>query len=402
MLKSAASRFLLLPVLALSIRAGAGAETFVYHYQEGAKYRILSVVDEDVYVNHRFSHRARILNRIAVELSDVAGGKARHTAVFATSEQAESGRGGFRWGKEYPSVFDRDAQGHITIAPEYFMPVVRDVPVFPRGDIKAGETWTAQGHEVHDFRVPFGIPDPYRIPFEASYRFLGPGKWKEKTRQVFSVSYRIFFEPPPAGGEVWPRRIMGASDQLVYWDMETGQPAAYTERFRMVFELSDGTIVEYRGRAEAEILESEPMDKEKTAREITGEIKRRGIEGVSVRVVDEGVTISLENIQFQAESAALLPGEKEKLDKIGAILKGYADRDILVGGHTALAGSPEGRQKLSLERAAAVSDYLAARNVRRASQMVVRGYGAEQPLGDNATPEGMAKNRRVEITILEN
>jgi outer membrane protein OmpA-like peptidoglycan-associated protein len=231
---------------------------------------------------------------------------------------------------------------------------------------------------------------------------LGNRAWKGKTYPAFSVSYRIFYEPPAVPGKVWPRRIMGASDQIVYWDTELGQAAAYDETFRIVFELSSGSTVEYRGRAEAEIIESEIMKKEEVIREITDEIAKLGIDDASVRIVDEGITISLENIQFQPDSAVLLESEKAKLDKIGEILLRYPGRDILVGGHTALAGTAAGRQRLSLERAAAVSDYLISKNIRDPAHVVVRGYGADKPVADNKTAEGMRKNRRVEITLLEN
>jgi outer membrane protein OmpA-like peptidoglycan-associated protein len=160
--------------------------------------------------------------------------------------------------------------------------------------------------------------------------------------------------------------------------------------------------VEYRGRAEAEIIESELMDKEKIAGEIAGDISRLGIDDAGVRVVDEGITISLENIQFQADSAVLLPGEQEKLDKIAEILLRYPGRDILVGGHTALAGTRTGQMDLSRERAAAVAAYLIGKQVRTADRVMVRGYGAERPLGDNGTEAGRRRNRQVEITILEN
>jgi outer membrane protein OmpA-like peptidoglycan-associated protein len=118
--------------------------------------------------------------------------------------------------------------------------------------------------------------------------------------------------------------------------------------------------------------------------------------------VDEGIAISLEDIRFQADSAALVPAEQEKLDKIGEILLRYRDRDILVGGHTALAGTEAGRRQLALERAAAVADYLIGKGVRSADRIVVRGYGADMPLEDNGTEAGRRRNRRVEITILEN
>jgi outer membrane protein OmpA-like peptidoglycan-associated protein len=282
------------------------------------------------------------------------------------------------------------------------MPVVRNVPVFPGRDLKVGDLWTAEGHEVHDFRDSFGIAEPYRIPFTASYKYLGSRTWKGTDYPAFSVSYRISSEPKAVAGRLWPRRISGASDQIVYWDFDLGQPAAYEESFRMIFDLSDGRTVEYRGTAQAEIIESSRMDKEKMARDIAGDITRLGIRDATVRVVDSGVAISLENIQFQADSAVLLNSEREKLDKIGEILRRYPDRDILVGGHTALAGTEAARNQLSRERAAVVAEYLIGRGVRMPERVVVRGYGAERPLGDNRTEEGMRRNRRVEITILEN
>jgi outer membrane protein OmpA-like peptidoglycan-associated protein len=166
--------------------------------------------------------------------------------------------------------------------------------------------------------------------------------------------------------------------------------------------MSNGINIEYRGRAEAEIIDSEYMNKEQLVSEIADEIERLAIPDVNVRVVEEGVSISLEDIRFYPDSSEMLPGEQEKLDIIANILMRYPDRDILVSGHTALAGTSESRMSLSIERAKAIADYLLSLNVRSADRMVIRGYGAEKPIADNNTPEGMRRNRRVEITILEN
>lgn len=384
--------------------SGLFAERFAYSYAAGDRYRVLSTVLEDVYVDRVLSHRAEILNRIAVSVAEVSEGAALHEATFQTSERAVSGAAakGYVWSREYRSSFLRDARGRFTIAPEFYMPVVRNVPVFPEGDVAIGDVWSAPGEEVHDFRDNFGIPDPYRIPFTANYRYLGKRPWEGKEYGAFSVSYRIFDEPTPVRGQVQPRRIMGASDQVVYWDTALGQAAAYEETFRMVFELSNGRTVEFRGRAQAEILEAEPMDRGRVADDIAQDLARMGVADTTVRVVDEGVTISLEDISFQPDSAVLMSRETAKLDRIAEILAKYPDRDILVGGHTALAGTAEGRQKLSVERAAAVADYLIRKGARPEDRVVVRGYGAERPVADNRTEEGMRKNRRVEITILEN
>ncbi|MCL1929344.1 MAG: OmpA family protein [Treponema sp.] len=388
--------------LAVGVSGVLSAETFEYKFATGNKYRIISVVNEDVYIDRVFYSRVRILNRVTVEITDGEGAIAQHNAVFSTSEQSVEGDNTFQLSREYTSTFGRDRLGHITIGSEYYMPVVRNVPVFPDRDIKEGESWTAAGYEMHDFRDSFGIVEPYRIPFDAHYVFLGYREWKGQSYPVFSVSYRIFYEPPPVTGRIWPRRILGASDQLIYWDLETGQAVAYDESFRMIFELSDGRTVEYRGRAEAEIIEAEIMKKEDIAQDIADELERLGITDASVRIDEEGITINLENIQFLPNSAILQEGEKAKLDKIGEILKKFSDRDILVSGHTAMAGTAAARLQTSKDRAGAVANYLVSKGVRNSSQVVVRGYGAERPLADNNTPEGMAKNRRVEITLLEN
>jgi outer membrane protein OmpA-like peptidoglycan-associated protein len=248
----------------------------------------------------------------------------------------------------------------------------------------------------------FGITEPYYIPFTADYSFLGYREWKGKEYPAVSVRYFIDERPPKVAGLLWPMRIRGASDQVVYWDPELGQTRSYTETFSVLFELSDGKVIEYRGQAEAELQKVESMEKSSLAREVAEAIEESKVADISVRVADEGVVIALENIQFSPDSAVLRPSEQEKLNRIGEILNRYPDRDILVGGHTALAGTAEGREQLSRERAAAAADYLIGNGVRTAGRVMVQGYGAEKPLAGNTTEAGRRRNRRVEITILEN
>ncbi|MDR0456663.1 MAG: OmpA family protein [Treponema sp.] len=395
--------FLLVVVFLCLCPDQAGAEDFFYKHHKGDRYRILSTVSEEVYIDDLLSHRAEILNRITGEVIDESEGKGKHKAIFQTSERAGTVTNrSYQWSREYESEFERDRLGRLDIDKKYFMPVVRDVPVFPGRDIRQGEAWSYEGHEVHDFRDNFGIKEPYRIPFTANYVYLGERAWKGKNYPAFSVNYRVLSEPQAVPGRIWPKRIQGESDQVVYWDSAQGQAVAYNEKFRYVFEFSNGRKIEYLGKAEAEVVESVRMDKEKIAEEIAKDIDRLNIPDVSVRVVDEGITISLDDIKFQADTAVMLPGEREKLDKITEILQRYQERDILVGGHTALAGTAEGRKKLSTERATVVADHLIARKARSPDRVVVRGYGSDKPLADNRTEEGKRKNRRVEITILEN
>lgn len=131
--------------------------------------------------------------------------------------------------------------------------------------------------------------------------------------------------------------------------------------------------------------------------EISEQLKEMAISDVDVRIIDEGVTISLSNIQFLANSAVLPDFEMAKLDNIARILSSITARNILVGGHTAMAGTEQDRLETSWERAQSVAFYLISTGVRNPSEVSIIGYGAERPL----SADNMAENRRVEITILE-
>jgi len=388
----------------------ADAEVFEYKHTAGARYRILSVVNQSVFINRQLSHTAETLNKIAIEVTGVNDGKGQHKATFQSSERIlfdsqlkrQNEPTVFNWLREYDSIFERDKRGYLTIDPIYYMPVVRNVPVFPAKDLKVGEKWYADAHEVHDFRDAFGIEQPYKIPFRAFYEYVGEREWKGKNYPAFSVNYNIESRPSPVRGRIYPVRISGTFKQNVFWNRAEGQERAYNEEFRITFEMSNRMIIEFRGTAEAEYVESEDMNREKLAAEIAEEIKRLQIPEVSVREVEEGVSISLDDIRFQADLDKMLPGEERKLERIAEILKRYGDRDIVVSGHTALAGTADERMRLSQQRAKVVADYLLSKNVRAADRMIIRGYGALRPVADNNTEEGMRKNRRVEITILEN
>jgi outer membrane protein OmpA-like peptidoglycan-associated protein len=142
-------------------------------------------------------------------------------------------------------------------------------------------------------------------------------------------------------------------------------------------------------------------EREQIAVVIRAELEEYNVADTSVRVEEEGIVISLNNIQFMPDSTELTAGEMAKLREIAAILSWYPGRNILVGGHTAMAGTSEGRLLISTERARAVADVLLALKVRQAEEIIVTGYGADRPLGDMATEAGQAMNRRVEIILLD-
>ena len=122
--------------------------------------------------------------------------------------------------------------------------------------------------------------------------------------------------------------------------------------------------------------------------------------GIGVDSTADGIRLTIRNLQFRADSAELLPEEQHRLDAVATALKEVPGSQFLVEGHTASTGNPEGERRLSEERALAVARALVQRGIP-AEQFICRGSGGTKPVADNSTPEGKAKNRRVEITILE-
>ena len=200
---------------------------------------------------------------------------------------------------------------------------------------------------------------------------------------------------------LYPVRTMGYSKQRLYWDKDAGMLPYYDEVFTIQMELNTGAIIENRGTAKAEITMLHRMNKEDLVEMLDKHIRDMGISNTTVEKNDEGITISLENIQFEPDSARLRPAEKEKIEKIGKLLSAYPDYELLVSGHTALAGTAEERQTLSEQRAAAVANYLVELGVREQHHVFTRGFGADKPIAPNTTEANRARNRRVEITVLE-
>ncbi len=396
----------LLPVVALLVLFASPlcAETFRFTYRDGEKYRTVTTVDEKVYINGAFSHNAEILNKVAIEVTRAKEDSGLLQASFQVSERSSGSAGVYSWSQGYKSVFWRDDFGVYDIEPRYYMPVVRSVPTFPERDVKEGETWSASGEEVHDFRSNFQIEEPFAFPIHVNYKYVGREDVDGIELDIISIKYSVYHRTKQhySISGMYPVRLSGYSEQILYWDNLIGRPHSYEEQFEFVFDMSNGTSVTYTGTAEGEVIESPDMDRAQMEREIKKRLEDEGVTDIEVRSDEKGVTISVENIQFLPDSAVLRESEKEKLRKIGGILESYSERDVLITGHTALAGTPQGRQTLSEQRAKAVGNYLLTLGAKEADEIITRGMASREPIADNSTPEGMRKNRRVEITILEN
>jgi len=103
-------------------------------------------------------------------------------------------------------------------------------------------------------------------------------------------------------------------------------------------------------------------------------------------------------VLFDFNKYTLKPTAREKLAKVSGILLAHPDPKVQVEGHTDSIGSEEYNQKLSEERAGSVKDYLVSQNVHD-NNVTAEGFGKNDPIADNSTAAGRAKNRRVELVV---
>ena len=128
--------------------------------------------------------------------------------------------------------------------------------------------------------------------------------------------------------------------------------------------------------------------------------KKKNQIDIEVEKTPAGIKLSIQNLQFKPDSSELLDSEKERLSQIAEILKTVPSAKFLVEGHTADTGNPVGEMNLSIERANAIASSLIKLGIN-SENFICRGFGGTKPVSDNKTVQGKAKNRRVEITILE-
>lgn len=121
---------------------------------------------------------------------------------------------------------------------------------------------------------------------------------------------------------------------------------------------------------------------------------------IQLEPIEKGTKVVLNNIFFESGRAELKPISYVELNKAVDLLKDNPSMVIEIGGHTDNVGSETLNQQLSQRRAQAVVDYMILAGIE-ATRLQAKGYGEAQPIADNNTEEGRAKNRRTEFEIVE-
>jgi outer membrane protein OmpA-like peptidoglycan-associated protein len=130
---------------------------------------------------------------------------------------------------------------------------------------------------------------------------------------------------------------------------------------------------------------------------VAGPASNQGCPVIEKKIIEK-VNFTARNIFFESLSSNLLDKSKKSLDEVVAILNADKLLMLSVEGHSDILGSVELNKKLSQERANSVKDYLISKGVD-AKRLNAIGFGSANPIGDNKTPEGRAKNRRTELLL---
>jgi outer membrane protein OmpA-like peptidoglycan-associated protein len=147
----------------------------------------------------------------------------------------------------------------------------------------------------------------------------------------------------------------------------------------------------------AGVLIGAKMDKQ--AQKIEEEIP-----GAKVERIDDAIVVTFDEnsgVYFATEKYDINTASQTTLNKLSGIFMEFPDTNILVVGHTDSSGSENYNMTLSKNRAYAVTNYLINKGLS-SGRFTTNWFGETQPMHDNSTSEGRAKNRRVNVAILPN
>ena len=128
---------------------------------------------------------------------------------------------------------------------------------------------------------------------------------------------------------------------------------------------------------------------------------RGNLQGSRIEIDRRGDDIVLNmpsSVTFGFDSAELTADARSALNEVANVLTQYTDTRVNIAGHTDSTGDASYNQRLSERRAQSVGNYLSQNGVS-SMRLNTMGYGANQPVASNATEQGRAQNRRVEITL---
>jgi OmpA-OmpF porin, OOP family len=299
---------------------------------------------------------------------------------------------------EVPVTYSIQPDGALAVEGDGAYPTLRGFPVIPAAGISVGDHWTGVGTRMVD---PLHDGKYSRTKFFADYRYGGDVVQGGKTARAITATYAVRYKSgEDPSGDVRLTSLTGIHEVSIQLSQPTGAVSFMSDHMDEIYTFADGTSVQLKGFVLTWFTATTPLNREETADRIAKKLEESGAKDVVVEQKKEGLSVSLNNIHFVAEQAAFLPDELPRLEALAGALKLVAGRSFRVIGHTADVGTQESQKDLSVKRARAVVDFLAAHGIS-AERFLYEGRGGTEPVAPSDTEENMAKNRRVEIFILE-
>jgi len=165
-------------------------------------------------------------------------------------------------------------------------------------------------------------------------------------------------------------------------------------------ETKNSQIADLEGKTREQQIVKERLAAEKRFNELFTEVQNLfSSDEAEVYKKGDSLVIRLRAIQFPVGKSVIMPDNYPLLSKIQQSIRTFGEPDVIIEGHTDSTGSNEVNELLSQQRAESVRQYLLANKTLSYDRIVAVGYGSSKPLASNATEEGRAVNRRIDVII---
>lgn len=428
--------------------AGAAPAGTVLRYDQAGSYRLTERSDWARYDNGKYV--GHVYREVRGSLSANSANEYRGS-FYVLEETLRDLRASSQAVDEVKNaVFRVAGDGSFIPIEDNGFPTLRGFPSFPAEPVSVGGKWTARFTRAVD---PLNTGKAALLPLIAQFEYRGEETYKDiPVRRIFA-KYATRYRGGASAKTAPPfAEAAGTHDVDILIHALTGRTVLIRDRMDETFRYPDNSTIRFKGftvtfaegslgAERGSVIASLKGTSEKSGAPIdsSGEKQSAPPEGkdadtppataraeseaprvseepfelaaadgrpdgkplgITVEETDAGVKLTVKDLRFAPDSDQLLPEERKRLELLALSLKKVPDRTFLVEGHTAAVGREAGELDLSKRRAKRIVDELAARGIP-ADRFLYKGWGGTKPIASNADDAGRARNRRVEITILD-
>ncbi|QFI14940.1 OmpA family protein [Borrelia maritima] len=368
------------------------SEVFEFKYIKGAKFRLEGIDNQKIYFNGHYNSSSTTNIQISTEIKDIKEKFANIKAFFRILKR-ENINEPYLLNEEFEEIFSVNKQGEYIIGTNQKRPSVRGIPRFPKTPIKLNEKWTYPAEEyIEASKIDKNLKD-FVVKFNVSYEYKGKEEHNGKHYHIILSNYKSQYNIKNIS---FSQEVV----QKIYFDNEIGNTYKYSDKY--IFEIKQNNNQHYKmiGNSLGKIISIELPNDNFIETEVENYIKEKKINAIDVEKNNKGINLSFD-IEFYPDSFQILQKEYKKLDLIAKLLEKFKKNNLLIEGHTEQFGSKEEMHELSEKRARTIGNYLIKMKVKNKDQILFKGWGSQKPKYLKSSPLA-AKNRRVEITILNN